>query len=34
VDGQIHLRNPDSVAVIFLAVEDDLPGGVAALVLD
>ena len=34
VDGEVHLGDADGVAVFLLAVEHDLLGGVAALVLD
>ena len=34
VDGEVHLGDADGIAVLLLAVKDDLAGGVAAVVFD
>src|SRR5262249_25860423 len=34
MDGEVHLGDVDGIAVLLLAVKDDIPGRVPALVLD
>src|SRR5438132_10311504 len=34
VNGEVHLGDVDSIAVLLLAVKDDSPGRIATLVLD